>query len=276
MNFQYTLTISSYFKIRKVVTRDYSNIYRSLLAKMIHQSGRNSNGTCSRVSTDTTWEPFSLGIRMPMTAGRVRLSPRAQGKAGVQAPCTVRWGPEGVAFQYLRKHVMRSVNTRLQIFTVTKLRVVVFAVMAPCSLVWGYQRFGGSYCLHFQGKKESSWGFHTFTVIKIHVVVFAVMAPCSLVWGYQSFGGSYCLHFQGKKESSWGFHIFTVIKIHVVIFAVMAPCSLVWGYQSFEHTASIFRVKENQVANVSGFTWKVLGDWSRKTELDSTSDPCYL
>jgi len=37
--------------------------------------------------------------------------------------------------------------------------IPVFWVVAPCSMVAGYQRFGGPYCLHLQGevKMGAAW-----------------------------------------------------------------------------------------------------------------------
>jgi hypothetical protein len=39
-------------------------------------------------------------------------------------------------------------GTRFEIFSVMKIQVVVFCFLMPCSDVVGYQRFGGSCCLH--------------------------------------------------------------------------------------------------------------------------------
>jgi hypothetical protein len=33
------------------------------------------------------------------------------------------------------------------------MKMVVFATVAPCSLVEGFRRFGGAYCLHYQGNR---------------------------------------------------------------------------------------------------------------------------
>jgi hypothetical protein len=52
------------------------------------------------------------------------------------------------------------------------IQVEVFWVVTPCSVVVGYQRFGGPCCLHLH------W----------------VVTSCSVVVGYQRFGGPCCLH----------------------------------------------------------------------------------
>jgi len=48
----------------------------------------------------------------------------------------------------------------LSVFIAVKIRVEIFWVVAPCSVVVGYQRFGHPCCLHLQGevvlKDESS------------------------------------------------------------------------------------------------------------------------
>jgi hypothetical protein len=43
------------------------------------------------------------------------------------------------------------------IFRAVKFQVAVFWVVTPCSDVVGYQRFGGPYCLYFQGKMSGAW-----------------------------------------------------------------------------------------------------------------------
>jgi hypothetical protein len=40
---------------------------------------------------------------------------------------------------------------RFWVFTVVKIQVEVFWDVMPCSVVVGYQHFGGPYCLHLQG-----------------------------------------------------------------------------------------------------------------------------
>jgi hypothetical protein len=44
----------------------------------------------------------------------------------------------------------RQIFARFEVFTVMKMQVVVFCVVRPCSVVVGYQRFGGPCCLHLQ------------------------------------------------------------------------------------------------------------------------------
>jgi hypothetical protein len=43
------------------------------------------------------------------------------------------------------------INPSFEAFTAVKIQVEVFRVVTPCSVVVGYQRFGGPYCLHLQG-----------------------------------------------------------------------------------------------------------------------------
>jgi hypothetical protein len=76
---------------------------------------------------------------------------------------------------------------RLEVVTAMKIQVTVFWVTTPCSVVVGYQRFGGPCCLHLQGDVIEAW-------IEIYVKIFWVMTPYSYVVGYQSFGGPCCLH----------------------------------------------------------------------------------
>jgi len=49
----------------------------------------------------------------------------------------------------LWKHVLR--NARFQLFTAMKIQVEVFWVVTSYSVIVGYQRFKGPYCLHLQG-----------------------------------------------------------------------------------------------------------------------------
>jgi ABC-type amino acid transport system permease subunit len=41
-----------------------------------------------------------------------------------------------------------------EILTTVHISMVVFWVAMPYGLVHGYQRFGGTYCLHLQGSSE--------------------------------------------------------------------------------------------------------------------------
>jgi hypothetical protein len=43
-------------------------------------------------------------------------------------------------------------SATFETFTAVKIWVVVFWVMTPCSPVGGYQRFDGTYVVHFQGR----------------------------------------------------------------------------------------------------------------------------
>jgi hypothetical protein len=47
--------------------------------------------------------------------------------------------------------------------TIQLFQVEVFSVVTPCSVVVGYQRFRGPYCLHLQGgvKMEAAWTSET-------------------------------------------------------------------------------------------------------------------
>jgi hypothetical protein len=59
-------------------------------------------------------------------------------------------------------------------------QIDVFWVVTPCSVMVGYNRFGGPCCIYLQ------------------VEVFWIVTPCSVVVEYQSFGGPYCFHLQGE------------------------------------------------------------------------------
>lgn len=41
-----------------------------------------------------------------------------------------------------------------EVFTAVKMWIVVFWVVAPCSIVGGYLRFGGKYRRHLQDKRS--------------------------------------------------------------------------------------------------------------------------
>jgi hypothetical protein len=47
--------------------------------------------------------------------------------------------------------VLKLRAARFQVFTAVKIEFVFFLIIAPCSVVVEYQRFGGSCCLHLQG-----------------------------------------------------------------------------------------------------------------------------
>jgi len=50
-------------------------------------------------------------------------------------------------------------NARFEVFIVMKIQVKVFLVIMLCSVVMGYQHFGGPQFLHLQGevKMEAVW-----------------------------------------------------------------------------------------------------------------------
>jgi len=64
-------------------------------------------------------------------------------------------------------------------------------VTTPCHDVVGYQRFGGTCCLHLQGEVNN-------TSVPLKVVVFWFVTACSDVVGYHRFGGLCCLRLQGE------------------------------------------------------------------------------
>jgi hypothetical protein len=43
-------------------------------------------------------------------------------------------------------------DARFEVFTTMNIQVVVFCVMTPSNDMVGYQRFGGTGCLHLQGE----------------------------------------------------------------------------------------------------------------------------
>jgi len=47
-------------------------------------------------------------------------------------------------------------NARFDDFTALKTQGEVFGVVTPCSVVVGYRRFGGSYCLQLQDEMNGS------------------------------------------------------------------------------------------------------------------------
>jgi hypothetical protein len=48
--------------------------------------------------------------------------------------------------------ITATVTLRLDIFTVMNVEVLVFWIVMLCSDMIGYQRFGGTHCLHIQGE----------------------------------------------------------------------------------------------------------------------------
>jgi len=62
--------------------------------------------------------------------------------------------------------------------------------MTPCSVVVGYQRFGGLYCLHLQGEEDGD------------SCVFWVVTQCSIGVGYQRFSVHAASIFRVKEMKS--------------------------------------------------------------------------
>jgi hypothetical protein len=56
------------------------------------------------------------------------------------------------------------------VFTAVNIQVEVFRVVKPCSVVVGYQRFGGPCCLHLQGEANGAekGGIKQTEVILLH------------------------------------------------------------------------------------------------------------
>jgi hypothetical protein len=72
-----------------------------------------------------------------------------------------------------------------------------------CSLVGGYQSFGGTYRPHLHCILRSV-GFEVLTAVSTKMAVFLVVAPCSLVEVYQRFRGPCCLHHKGDDRPDDG------------------------------------------------------------------------
>jgi hypothetical protein len=113
-----------------------------------------------------------------------------------------------------------------------------------CCLVGGYQRFGGTYCLHLQGEitlkvKAKRWyppprqltasqpedTISIFTAVRrtsqilayfFMMLFFWVLAPCRLVGRCQRFGEIYCLHLQPWW---WRQYVCSALKIETVCFS---------------------------------------------------------
>jgi hypothetical protein len=115
------------------------------------------------------------------------------------------------------------------------LKMDVFWVVAPCSLVEVYQRFRGPSCLHHQGDvKTASTSETLVNFYQTKMAVFWVVAPCSLVEVYQRFRGPSCLHHQGDvKTASTSETLVNFYQTKMAVFWVLAPCSLVEVYQRF-------------------------------------------
>jgi hypothetical protein len=100
-----------------------------------------------------------------------------------------------------------QIHIRAEIFTSAIVQNVVFWVVTPCSLESGYQRLGGTYCLHLQGQLN-----------------------------FDTEDGD-CIFLRIPQSEHYRFMKNTV-------FLVVIPCS--WREPEFseEHIASMFRVKE--------------------------------
>jgi hypothetical protein len=74
----------------------------------------------------------------------------------------------------------------------------VFWVVAPCSLVEVYQRFRGPYCLHHQRPEDIHLHTHRRENLKSYIcnTVVWVLTLSSPVGGLQHFGGTHHLHLQ--------------------------------------------------------------------------------
>jgi hypothetical protein len=83
------------------------------------------------------------------------------------------------------KQVMRIYRVGFQVLTAVSMKIAVFWVVAPCSLV--------------------EVGFEVLTAVSMKIAVFWVVAPCSLVEVYQRFRGPCCcLHHQGDRPDDGG------------------------------------------------------------------------
>jgi hypothetical protein len=93
-----------------------------------------------------------------------------------------------------------------------QIQAEVLLIVAPGSVVVGYQHFGRPYCLHL-------------------VVVLWVVAPSSVVVGYQHFGGPYCLHL---AVVLWVVMLCSVVG-HTEIGAVLTSETLVFYHNTTRH-----------------------------------------
>jgi hypothetical protein len=63
-------------------------------------------------------------------------------------------------------HSVARLRMWLEVFMAVTMMMAVFWVVAPCRLVWVYQRFRGLYCLHHQGEEpvinsyQSTWCYN--------------------------------------------------------------------------------------------------------------------
>jgi hypothetical protein len=74
---------------------------------------------------------------------------------------------------------------RFDIFTVEKIQVKVLCGVTPCSVVVGYQRFGGSCCLHLQGDLELKCIALKYNYILSCSGFFFQEKTVSLIWALQ-------------------------------------------------------------------------------------------
>jgi hypothetical protein len=66
-------------------------------------------------------------------------------------------------------YLSNILNVRVEVFTAVKIQVQVLWVVTLCSLVAGYQRFRGPYCLHLQVEVEMQAGrFVCYHITRCH------------------------------------------------------------------------------------------------------------
>jgi hypothetical protein len=70
------------------------------------------------------------------------------------------------------------VHARFEVFM--KIQFVVFCIVAPCSVVAAYQRFGAPCCLHFQGWRFTARSSETMAS-NLHLSIRQYMTSCSVV-----------------------------------------------------------------------------------------------
>jgi len=60
-----------------------------------------------------------------------------------------------IHFRQNLENNLLNLMARFEVFTAVKIEVQVFRVVMPCSVVVGYQHFGGPCCFHLKGLKWS-------------------------------------------------------------------------------------------------------------------------
>jgi hypothetical protein len=66
--------------------------------------------------------------------------------------------------------------TRRQVLAAVKVQIMVFWVVAPCSLVGGFKRFGGTYCLHLQSRSKVQ-AIRSYETLLNHLYDYMVSKP---------------------------------------------------------------------------------------------------